>query len=54
MGHILGQKPHVSIAPLVRLLLAIAMEIWDLGSGPFRRIFAVFAILGHVGNTVPP
>ena len=54
MGHIFGPKSHVSIATLVRLLLAIAMEMWDRECGPFRPNFAVFAILGQVGNTISP
>ena len=54
MGHILGPKSHVSTTTLVRLLLAMTMEIWDRECGPFRPIFAVFAILGQVGNTISP
>ena len=54
MGHILGPKSHVSLATLIRSLLAMTMEIWDRESGPFRPIFAVFAILGQVGNTISP
>ena len=54
MGHILGPKCHVSIATLVRLLLAMAMEIRDRDCGPFRPTFAVFVILGQVGNTISP
>ena len=42
------------IAALVGSLLAIAIEIWDRECGPLRLIFAVFAILGHVGNTISP
>ena len=44
MGHIQGRKFHMSLAVLVRLLLATTMEIWDCECGPFRPIFAVFAI----------
>ena len=54
MGHILGPKCHVSIANLLRLLLAMTMEIMDRECGPFRPIFAVFAILGQFGNTISP
>ena len=54
IGHMLGPESHVSIASLVRLLLAMTMEIWDTDFGPFRPIFAVFAILGQVGNTISP
>ena len=51
MGHILGPKSHVSTATLVRLLLAMAMEIWDRECGAFPPIFGVSVILGQVGNT---
>ena len=55
MGHILGPKSHVLIETLERLLLAMAtMEMWDRECGPFRPNFAVFAILGQVGNTISP
>ena len=54
MGHILGPKCNVFIATLVRLLLAMTMGIRDRECGPFRPIFAVFAILGQVGNTISP
>ena len=54
MGHILGPKSHVSLAPLVRFLLAMTMEIWDRECGAFRTIFAVFAILGRVRITISP
>ena len=54
MGHISGPNSHVSIAILVRLLLAMAMEIWDRESGAIRPIFAFFAILGQLGNTISP
>ena len=54
MGHMLGPKSHVSIATLVSLLLGMTREIWDCGCGPFRGIFAGFAILGHVKNTISP
>ena len=52
MGHILGPKSHVSIASLLRLLLAMVMEIWYRECGPFMPNFAVLAILGHIGNTM--
>ena len=54
MGHILGPKSDVSIARLVELLLPMAMEIWDGEEGPFGPLSAVFAILGHVRNTILP
>ena len=54
MGHILEPKCHVPIAISVRLLLAMTMEIWNRECGPFRPIFAVFAISGQVGNTISP
>ena len=54
MRHILGPKSHVSMATLVISLLAMTMEIWDSECGRFRPIFAVFAILGIVGNTTSP
>ena len=54
MGHMLGPKSHVPIATLVGLLLAMAMDIWDRECGPFRPIFAVFAISSQVGNTIFP
>ena len=54
MGHILGPKSHVSIASLVGLLLPMTMKIWDRECGPLRPFFAVFAILGQDGDTIPP
>ena len=54
MGRILGPKSHVSIAILVRLLLARTIEIWDRECGPFRPNFTVFAISGQVENTTSP
>ena len=54
MGHILGPKSHVSIATLVRLLLAMSMDIWDRACGLFRPIFVVYAVLGQVGKTISP
>ena len=50
----MGPGSDVSIASLVRLLLSMSMEIWDCERGPFREMFAVFAILGPVGNTISP
>ena len=50
MQHMLGPMSNGSIATLVRFLLAMAVEI----CGPFWLNFAVFAILGHVGNTISP
>ena len=38
MGHVLGPKSHVSLASLVRLLFALAMEIWDCECGQFGQI----------------
>ena len=52
MGHILGPKSYVFLAILVRLLDAIAMEIWNRECVPFRPNLAVFAILGVVGITI--
>ena len=52
--HILGPKSHVSIASLVEMILAVAMEIWNHGCGPFWRYFAVFAIVCHIGITISP
>ena len=52
MGHISGPKSPVSPARLVGLLLIMTMETWDRACGPVRPIFAVFAILGQVGNTI--
>ena len=54
MVHELVARSHVSKANLVRLFLAMSMEIWDRGCVPFQPIFAVFAILGQVGNTIFP
>ena len=54
MGHILGPKSSVATAILVRPLLATTMEIWDCECGPLRPIFAVYALLGHVDNTISP
>ena len=54
MGHISEPKCHVSITPLVAFSLAMTIEISDRQSGPFRLIFATFAILGQVGNTISP
>ena len=54
VGHLLGPKSHVSIATSVRLLLTMTMEIWDRECRPFRQIFAVFAVLGRVENTISP
>ena len=52
MGHILGSKSLVCIAPLLRCLLAMAMEIWDRECGLFRPNIAVFAIPGQVANSI--
>ena len=54
MRHILGPNSCLSNAILVRLLLAMAVEIWNRECGPFRPVFADFAILGQVGNTLSP
>ena len=52
MGHILGSKSHVCIVPLLRLLPAMAMEIWDRACGLFRPNIAVYAIPGQVANSI--
>ena len=52
--HILGPKSHVSIASLFGRILAVAMEIWNHECGPFWPNFAVFAIVCHIGTTIPP
>ena len=52
--HILGPKSHMSIASLVERILAVAMEIWNHGCGPFWPNFAVFAIVCHIGITISP
>ena len=48
MGHILGPSSHVSIANLVRLLLAMTVEIWDHECGPFSLFSLFFAMSGQV------
>ena len=53
-GNISGPMSYVSIATLVRLLFAMTVEIWNSECGPFRPIFAVFAVLGQVGKTISP
>ena len=52
--HILGPKSHVSMASLVGRILAVAIEIWSHGCGPFWPNFAVFAIVCHIGTTISP
>ena len=52
MGRILGPGSDVFIASVLSVLLFRAMEIWDRECGPFRPDFAVFAVLGHIGNTI--
>ena len=52
--HNLGPKSDVSIALLVGRIFTVAMEIWNHGCGPFRPIFAVFAIVCHIGITISP
>ena len=42
--HISEPKSHVSKTSLVEKILAVAMEIWNHGCGPFWPNFAVFAI----------
>ena len=54
MGHILRSESPASIAILVGLSLAMAMEIWSRECGSLRQSFVVFAILGHIGNTISP
>ena len=53
-GHTVEKTFHLSIAILVRLLLAMGMETCDRECGPFRPYFAVFAILDQFGNTISP
>ena len=52
--HISGPTSHVSIASFVERILAVAMEIWNHGCGPFWPNFAVFAIVCHIGTTISP
>ena len=52
--HILGPKSDVSLACLVEMILAVAMEIWNHECGPFWPNFAVFAIVCHIGSTISP
>ena len=52
--HILGPKSHMSIASLVEIILAVAMEIWNHECGPFWPNFAVFAIVCHIRITISP
>ena len=52
--HILGPKPHMSIASLIERILAVAMEIWNHECGAFWPNFAVFAIVCHIGITISP
>ena len=54
MGLIWQPKSHVSIATLVGLFPATAMEMRDCECGPFRPNFAAFANLDHVENTISP
>ena len=54
MAHILVPKSHVSVATLVRLLLAMSMKILNRECGPLRPNFSVFAILGQVWNIISP
>ena len=52
--HISGPESHMSIAPLIEGILAVAMEILNHECGPFWPNFAVFAIVCHVGTTISP
>ena len=52
MRHKREAQSHVSMVISVRSLLAKSMGIWRHESGPFQPNFTVFAILGHVGNTI--
>ena len=52
--HILRPKSHVSIASLVGRSLAVAMGIWNHECGPVWPRLAVFAIVCHIGTTIPP
>ena len=50
----MGPESGVSIAFLVGMILAMAMEIWNHECGPFWPKFAVFAIVCHIGTTISP
>ena len=52
--HNLGPKSNVSLASLVRRILAVATEIWNHECGPFWPNFAFFAIVCHIGTTISP
>ena len=52
--HISGPRSHVSMAPLVERIFAVAMEIWNYECGPFWPNFPVFAIVCHIGTTISP
>ena len=52
--HISGPKSHVSIALLVGIILAVAIEIWNHDCGAFWPNFPVFAIVYHIGTTISP
>ena len=54
MWHKLRSRLHVSIASLVRLLLAMVLRIWYRGCVPGRPDFALFASLGYIGNNMSP
>ena len=53
-SHILGPKPHVSLASLVERIFVVAMEIWNHECGQFLPNFPVFAIVYHIGTTISP
>ena len=44
----------MSIAILVRFLLAMTVEIWDGECWPFQQNFATFPIVGQIGKTRSP
>ena len=46
--HILGPRSHVSLASLVEMILAAAMEKKNHEWGPFWPNFAIFAIVCHI------
>ena len=52
--HISVAQSHMFIASLVERILAVAMEIWNHVCGPLWPIFAVFAIVCHIGTTISP
>ena len=51
---ILEHKSHVSLAPLVGRIFAVATEIWNHECAPISPDFPVFAIVYHIGTTISP